>query len=160
MKKAFILTIIAILSFMLGINAGNSLILYIFDEETSDSGIYADTENNEDLNNSDDSNTEQTENTIRPETDTSNASNEYIFAKSSSELLKDTDVKGLSKEEIEKGKNEIFARYGHDFSSQTLKNYFSDKKWYTPISGKKVSVSELNDIEQENVVFLDKILKS
>ena len=35
MKKAFILTIIAILSFMLGINAGNSLILYIFDEETS-----------------------------------------------------------------------------------------------------------------------------
>ena len=107
MKKAFILTIIAILSFMLGINAGNSLILYIFDEETSDSGIYADTENNEDLNNSDDSNTEQTENTIRPETDNSNASNEYIFAQSSSELLKESSKSFDLKPKLTMGKLDV-----------------------------------------------------
>ena len=50
----------------------------------------------------------------------------------------------------------ILARHGHDFSSKSLKEYFEGKSWYKAVPGKKVSVSELNKIEQENVNLIDK----
>ena len=64
------------------------------------------------------------------------------------------DISGLSKDELNKAYNEIFARYGHDFKSQDLKDYFLSTSWYTPITGKTVSMEELTDIERKNVSII------
>lgn len=57
----------------------------------------------------------------------------------------------LSNSELNVAYNEIFARHGHDFSSQNLKEHFSSMIWYKPVDGKVVSIEELNDIEKENI---------
>ena len=72
------------------------------------------------------------------------------------ELIEDEELRKLSLDELEKAKNEIFARHGHDFLSKSLKEYFEIQKWYKAIPGKKVAVSELNKTEQENVNVIDK----
>lgn len=84
---------------------------------------------------------------------------DYMFSKSSIELIDETKLKNLSKFELEIAKNEIFARYGYDFSSETLRDYFMKKDWYKVVSGKKVDVSELNEVEQKNVSLIDNYLK-
>lgn len=88
----------------------------------------------------------------------------YYFEESSEKLLKNmseyTDITNLkySKKELEYAKNEIFARHGHDFVSKELEEYFSLQNWYKKIDGKQVSVSELNEIEKENVKLLDEYI--
>lgn len=82
----------------------------------------------------------------------------YLLPNSSTELINE-DLRWYTVEELDLMKNEIFARHGHDFSSQVLKEYFEKQYWYKPIEGKKVVVSELNNIEQKNVELLDKAIK-
>lgn len=79
----------------------------------------------------------------------------YLFENSSSIKIDNTELSSLTIEELDIAKNEIFARHGHDFSSKTLREYFKEKKWYNAIEGKRVTVSELNKIEQENVTLID-----
>ena len=85
---------------------------------------------------------------------------EYLFPNSDKELIDANNVAYLTKWELDIAKNEIFARYGHDFSSKDLKEYFNSKSWYKPETGKKVSVSELNKIEQKNVAIIDEEINS
>lgn len=93
--------------------------------------------------------------------------NTYIFEKSSEISIKEITNKWLdlsqdleySKKELEIAKNEIFARHGHDFSSEELANYFEGQKWYKKIEGKKVSYDELNDIEKANVDLIDRYIQ-
>ena len=80
----------------------------------------------------------------------------YIFPNSATKKIEKNELMNLSLDELEKAKNEIFARYGHDFSSKSLKEYFEGKSWYKAVPDKKVSVSELNKIEQANVDIIDK----
>ena len=80
----------------------------------------------------------------------------YVFPNSATQKIEKDELIRLSLDELEKAKNEIFARYGHDFSSKSLKEYFEGKSWYKAVPGKKVSVSELNKIEQANVNLIDK----
>ena len=84
-----------------------------------------------------------------------NKNDEYIFFNSSIKKIESDKLTSLSLYKLEKAKNEIFARYGHDFSSKSLKEYFESKSWYKAVSGKKVAVSDLNNIEQENVNIID-----
>lgn len=83
--------------------------------------------------------------------------NSYIFPTSSTVEIT-TDLSNMSVDELELAKNEIFARYGYDFSVKTFADYFSNKSWYKKIDGKKVSVSELNAVEQKNVAYIDKYI--
>ena len=80
----------------------------------------------------------------------------YIFPNSATKKIEKNELMNLSLDELEKAKNEIFARYGHDFSSKSLREYFEGKSWYKAVPDKKVSVSELNKIEQANVDIIDK----
>ena|GEM_PF-3633155 len=64
-----------------------------------------------------------------------NATNsDFILPFSSTRLLTDDDLKDLSKENLRIARNEIYARYGYQFSSQDLQNYFNNKSWYTNLT--------------------------
>lgn len=69
-------------------------------------------------------------------------------------------IANMSSEDLNIAYNEIFARHGHDFKSEELKKYFSNMAWYKPVSGKQVSIEELNEIEKKNVqIIKDEIAK-
>ena len=59
-------------------------------------------------------------------------------------------MKISTKEELNRAYNEIFARYGHDFKTKSLKDYFKTQSWYKPIDGKTVTPEELTDLENKN----------
>ena len=56
---------------------------------------------------------------------------DYILPDSSSRILSDSEVSGLSKEELRLARNEIFARHGRKFDDAQLQSYFESKSWYT-----------------------------
>ncbi len=85
-----------------------------------------------------------------------NTDDEYIFPDSSDRLLTEDDLKGLSNEELRRGRNEIAARHGRKFSDESLQKYFESKSWYEGTVdaddfNKKV---RLNDIELKNMDFI------
>lgn len=89
---------------------------------------------------------------------------EYIFEDSDKKIigydkLYRNELCKYSKDELEIGKNEIFARYGYDFDSEALEKYFLSKSWYEKIDGKKVTFEQLNTYEQENVKAIDEYIK-
>lgn len=84
---------------------------------------------------------------------------EYVIKDSSIRYLSDADIYGLSLQEINYAKNEIYARHGRRFKSTELNRYFEGKSWY---EGKydpddfdaNYSDSLLNDFEKKNAEFL------
>lgn len=95
-----------------------------------------------------------------PEKDptTDNTSGDYIFPDSASRYLTDADVEGLTIQEINYGKNEIYARHGRRFKSQELMDYFESKSWYQglydPDDFDANYAGSLNDYEKWNAEFL------
>lgn len=84
---------------------------------------------------------------------------DYIIADSNSRYLTDSDVSGLSLQELNYAKNEIYARHGRKFDSRELDNYFSSKSWYDGIYESddfdaNYSGNVLNDYEKKNTEFL------
>ena len=65
------------------------------------------------------------------------ADSEYIFPNSDSEYLTKSDLKGMSKSEINLAKNELYARHGRKFKSKELQAYFDSKSWYQGIYSPK-----------------------
>jgi hypothetical protein len=84
--------------------------------------------------------------------------NEYIFPNSGVEYLTDTDLEGLSAEELALARNEIIARHGRMFTEEKYKSYFESKSWYEgTISPDKFDANyenELNDIEKTNIELI------
>lgn len=79
----------------------------------------------------------------------------YVLPQSSSRLLTDADVAGLSLQQINYAKNEIYARHGRLFDSRELQNYFNSQSWYSgTIAPANFSESLLSDVEKKNVAFL------
>lgn len=82
---------------------------------------------------------------------------DYIFPESDKRLLEEADLKGVSTEEINIGKNEIYARHGRKFNKQLYKEYFNSKDWYKgtvePEDDSQIEV-QLNEYEKANVQFL------
>ncbi len=76
-------------------------------------------------------------------------------------IIKDSDTKvidqyeHLSYDKLMFAKNEIFARYGYDFSSLKIRSYFDLQDWYKPAKGKTIGTDQLNSVEQQNVKILD-----
>lgn len=80
---------------------------------------------------------------------------DYIFWDSNNRYLTDADVAGLSLQQLNYARNEIYARRGYIFQSQELRNYFESKHWYYgTIASGQFSTSVFNEYEQANLVFL------
>ncbi len=167
MKNIFTLLVVTILAFGSGIFVGDELINYIFANEYNESSenlkskdLVANSTKDYEIKNTNDNQLNNEETLVEDNIhDLANDLPQYIFANSSTTLLSDTEIQALSKEDSVKALNEIFARYGHDFSSKSLKEYFTAKEWYQSVEGKKVSVSDLNTIEQKNVILLNSYIK-
>lgn len=78
---------------------------------------------------------------------------EYLLP-SDTELIEEADLFNMDRDMLNKAYNEIFARHGHDFDSASLKEYFNAQSWYKPITGKKVGISDLSEIENQNLTTI------
>lgn len=86
------------------------------------------------------------------------SSTEYVCPDSSSRLLTEDDLWGMSAQQLRIARNEIYARHGRIFTSEDLQNYFNACSWYVgTIPASQFSESLLNDIEKKNVAFLQKM---
>lgn len=84
----------------------------------------------------------------------------FFILPSDERILSEEDLIGLDKETLNIAYNEIFARYGHDFTNKELRNYFMGQLWYARIPEKHVATEELNDIEKTNLVMISNKIKS
>lgn len=91
-----------------------------------------------------------TENTSS-DTSTSSDSSDYILPDSSSSYVSDSELSSLSKDELAKARNEIYARHGYIFhKNQEMKDYFENKSWYEGTTTNQDDIS-LNKYEQANI---------
>ena len=83
---------------------------------------------------------------------------------SDSRYLTRDDIANLTLRGVNYAKNEIYARYGRDFKSRELQDFFSGRQWYSV----SYSLSDENDkgitgmfnpYEKENSKFLASIEK-
>lgn len=59
--------------------------------------------------------------------------NEYILPESDSKYLTEQDIQGMSADEINLAKNELYARHGRIFQRKELQEYFENCSWYAPL---------------------------
>lgn len=86
---------------------------------------------------------------------------DYVIPNSDSVYLTLTDLDGMTIQEINYAKNEIYARHGRKFKSKELMEYFSSKSWYQGTYepddfDANYSGSVLNDYEKKNAELLGK----
>jgi uncharacterized membrane protein YvbJ len=80
----------------------------------------------------------------------------YIFTKSTSEKLLESDLATLSKENLALARNEIYARHGYIFKSEPFNSYFDSKSWYKPDTSFKGLKREFNAVESYNIDLITK----
>lgn len=86
------------------------------------------------------------------------ADDSYIIKDSSTRELTDADVKYLSGYQLYLARNEIYARHGYIFATESLQSYFNTKSWYVP----KYTASTFNEstmlsyIEEKNIGLIKK----
>lgn len=78
---------------------------------------------------------------------------DYVFPNSNTIKLSSSTIKRLNDWELVVARNEIFARYGLEFSTLELLYHFQSKDWYS-IDPTVDSTVSLNSIEKENVQLL------
>lgn len=80
---------------------------------------------------------------------------EYIIPDSNSRYLTESDISGLSLQQLNYAKNEIYARRGRKFDSVELQEYFGSKSWYRGmIEPSQFTNDMLNDYEIKNADLL------
>lgn len=80
---------------------------------------------------------------------------EYIIPDSNSRYLTESDISGLSLQQLNYAKNEIYARRGRKFDSVELQEYFGSKSWYRgTIEPSQFTNDVLNDYEIKNADLL------
>jgi uncharacterized membrane protein YvbJ len=80
----------------------------------------------------------------------------YIFTKSTSEKLLKSDLATLSKEKLALARNEIYARHGYIFKSETINSYFDSKSWYKPTTSFRGLRGDFNAVESYNIDLITK----
>ena len=86
------------------------------------------------------------------------ASTDEILPDSDSRLLTERDIRGLSLQQINYAKNEIYARHGRRFLSPELQNYFNAQPWYHgTIDADAFDEGVLSDVEKKNAEFLAEV---
>lgn len=73
------------------------------------------------------------------------------------EYITEADLSGFTREEVTLIRNELFARHGYNFSSETIRSYFEAQSWYEPVPGVDASSFDpavFNDYEQKNLATI------
>ncbi len=74
---------------------------------------------------------------------------------SDTRLLTQSDLEGMTREEVQLARNEIFARHGRVFQTASIQAYFDACAWYVPDPDyDEDEPGALSEIEQANVRFL------
>ena len=76
----------------------------------------------------------------------------YLYPQASSRLLSNSELAGLTSEQLKMMRNEIYARHSYIFTSEKMRNYFAGKAWYTPLH-RNVS-DKLTPIENHNIILI------
>lgn len=69
----------------------------------------------------------------------------------STEIIKIEQIKNLTIDDIRFLTNDLFARKGYQFDNSNIDLYYSQKKWYKPVSNNATII--FNDIETKNIKF-------
>lgn len=77
---------------------------------------------------------------------------DFLIPYSSARKLTEDDLTGLTKEQLDLARNEIFARYGYKFETGKYKSYFESKPWY--YTNPSYSEDMLSEIEKYNAEFI------
>ena len=89
---------------------------------------------------------------------TATADNNYIIEESNTRKLTESEVSGLTKDELRLARNEIYARHGLMFQADDLQEYFGRQSWYNPtIPSGQFDENILNSYEKENLQLLQKL---
>ena len=86
-------------------------------------------------------------------TTTSPKSNYFIIPDSNTHYLTEDDLRGLTSDELEIARNEIYARHGYQFKQKKMIKYFNNQSWYVR-SKYKITTDDLNEIEYANVMLI------
>lgn len=79
----------------------------------------------------------------------------YLLPTSSTEYLSESDISGLTWEQLCLARNEIFARHGRMFNTPQIKAYFEAKDWYQPsIPADRFDNNSLSAVEKANVQLI------
>ena len=74
---------------------------------------------------------------------------------SSERALTDTDVQGMSYDDLQMAINEIYARHGRIFGTESIQQYFEGKSWYQGTTdADHFSDSVFSSVENQNIQFL------
>ena len=80
---------------------------------------------------------------------------EYILPYSNTRRLTNDDLDGLTKDLLKLARNEIFARYGRQFSDPELQAYFNSKSWYANTVKLPLGTEpELTELEKSNIAMI------
>ena len=80
-------------------------------------------------------------------------SSTYLYP-SDSQYITEWELNQYTRDEIVLIRNEIYARYGYNFSDADIRAYFESQSWYHPIDGVNSSTfdsSIFNDYESTNI---------
>lgn len=75
-----------------------------------------------------------------------------IFSDSSSRRLTASEASKLTESEAQQAINEIYARNGNIFKTDSIQQYYEAQSWYEPKG--QVNIGDLSDIEQYNISLL------
>ncbi|MGN1115783.1 MAG: YARHG domain-containing protein [Candidatus Ornithomonoglobus sp.] len=90
-----------------------------------------------------------------PEATEDTRTSDYLF-NSSRNVIRQSELEARSREEIKLIYYEIYARHGYDFQDEGLKEYFSGKTWYEPVtSHREAAEAEFNVVERENIEVIE-----
>jgi hypothetical protein len=80
---------------------------------------------------------------------------EYIFSDSDTRYISESELSGLSQQDVRAAINEIYARHGRRFNDSFWQSYFNSKSWYNPkINPEDFSDSVFNKYELKNIKTL------
>lgn len=128
-------------------------------ETSKDNKIIADNSDDSEIDTLKEDEAEEIDEAEEKEDATEDDISEYVMQQSNSRYLTETDVRGMTAQQLNYAKNEIYARHGRKFDSPELQEFFDSKSWYTGIYSPKefdtnYSNKLLSSIEKKNAEFL------
>lgn len=80
----------------------------------------------------------------------------YILPESNTRYIKPDEITDFDTEKLNLAKNEIYARHGLVFSTDSIKKYFENCAWYEPsVASSEFSDSVFNEYEVANIALLE-----
>lgn len=78
---------------------------------------------------------------------------DYVLPNSDTTVYSKDEINALNDWELIIARNELFARYGYEFSTEELVKYFNNKSWYYPDPSVDNSI-QLNSCENDNLSLI------